>query len=78
MLVLHPLNMSLRQVLTPQSTMRDIHDYCVQNNIYSLSQGMIEVRRGRGLKSNRSEARVAIADFVAFCPFLGQGCLGYK
>jgi aspartate/methionine/tyrosine aminotransferase len=23
--------------------MRDIHDYCVQNNIYSLSQGMIEI-----------------------------------
>lgn len=36
--------MSLREVLTPTSTMRDIHDYCVQNNIYSLSQGMIEVR----------------------------------
>ena len=37
--------MSLRQVLTPSSTMRDIHDYCVQNNIHSLSQGMIEVRK---------------------------------
>jgi len=30
--------------LSETSTMRDIHDYCMKNGLFSVSQGMIEVR----------------------------------